>query len=470
MEQHLSQLEGMASVKMALRDMLITLRMNLRRQEEGFENVEFHRHMIFTGNPGTGKTRIARLVSEIYNIVGYSSRPDVVEVQRSDLVGQHVGSTGPKTAAAIGRARGGVLFVDEAYQLTDTLGRGGQDFGGEAVDEMMREMLTQGPNAVTFIFAGYRESMDRFLQYNPGLPSRITFRFHFDDYSIPELVRILALAVDAKGRKIDEATLAQIPSLIERYTDAKLRSNYNGRLCDVVLQSADEAMNRRLASTAARGEALVTYTIDDFEAAFGRFSSDAPAQRCPLRVKVDRHGLGQYYSAMKQAGLVSVDQLAHFDSDSDYAAVFTALGIVDQSHQALFTAMVTQEASAYQEQVLPPGASVDEGAKAKAEVDISFFVTSLGFAQYAHLFVEHEIDVETLGDLTYEHLNDMGIKTVGGRLKILKAIREWNENQSALAQHAALQLQMRLPSVPAKAPASASLSMAARAAADPVEV
>ena len=123
-------------------------------------NMRHVRHIsVFAGNAGTGKTRIARLVAEIFSMLGMSSHGEVIETQRSDLIATHVGQTAVKTRKVIDSARGGVLFVDEAYQLTDVLQRGGTDFGGEAVDEMMRSMLETGPNAVTFVLAGILTAM-----------------------------------------------------------------------------------------------------------------------------------------------------------------------------------------------------------------------------------------------------------------------------------------------------------------------
>ena len=112
------------------------------------------RHMVFTGNPGVGKTTVSRLVAKLYHALGVSSKDHVVEVQKGDLVAGYVNQTASKTAKKIKEAKGGILFVDEAYQLTQALQRGQSDFSGEAIDEMMKVMNDSGRTAVTFIFAG----------------------------------------------------------------------------------------------------------------------------------------------------------------------------------------------------------------------------------------------------------------------------------------------------------------------------
>ena len=122
-------------------------------------------------------------MANLYKQLGVSSKDTVVEVQKGDLVAGYVNQTSIKTAKKIKEARGGILFVDEAYQLTQALQRGQSDFSGGAIDEMMKVMNESGRKACTFVFAGYKKEMDEFVQYNAGLESRIKYRFHFDDYT-----------------------------------------------------------------------------------------------------------------------------------------------------------------------------------------------------------------------------------------------------------------------------------------------
>ena len=173
MEEELGKLVGMESVKKDMRRLCKELSLDLRRRQQGHNTLESIRHMIFTGNPGVGKTTISRLVAKLYKQLGVSSKDHVVEVQKGDLVAGYVNQTAAKTAKKIAEAKGGILFVDEAYQLTEALMRGQSDFSGESIDEMMKCMLTTGRKSVTFIFAGYKKQMDEFITYNAGLESRI---------------------------------------------------------------------------------------------------------------------------------------------------------------------------------------------------------------------------------------------------------------------------------------------------------
>merc|ERR1719440_89095 len=186
--------------------------------------------MMFTGNPGTGKTTVSRLIAKLFKSLGVSSRDHVVEVQKGDLVQGYVNQTAGKTRGKIKEARGGILFVDEAYQLTQSLMRGQSDFSGEAIDEMMRVMNESGRRATTFVFAGYKKEMDEFVQYNAGLESRIKYKFHFDDYSVPELVTITNIKLAAKSFKMTHDASSSLESIISQGTTSELRSKYNGRL------------------------------------------------------------------------------------------------------------------------------------------------------------------------------------------------------------------------------------------------
>lgn len=146
-------------------------------------------HMIFVGNPGCGKTSIARLLARLLYDLGAVRKPSFVEVQRTDLVGTHIGTTGPKTRAKIEEARGGVLFVDEAYRLTSTSDK---DFGTEALEEIMRDMTSGDP---VVIAAGYPTDMRRFLEANEGLSRRFGLTFDFPDFSVGELARSTPLSL-----------------------------------------------------------------------------------------------------------------------------------------------------------------------------------------------------------------------------------------------------------------------------------
>merc|ERR1719407_290724 len=231
--------------------------------------------MMFTGNPGTGKTTVSRLIAKLFKSLGVSSKDHVVEVQKGDLVAGYVNQTAMKTAAKIKAARGGILFVDEAYQLTQAMQRGQSDFAGEAIDEMMKVMNDSGRKATTFVFAGYKKEMDEFVQYNAGLESRIKYRFHFDDYSVPEICTIVNIKMNSKGYKMTGDAKANLAGIIDKGTTPELRSKYNGRLIDNLLQWASDEMNTRLPLDAT-GDQLITLTGTDFSNAVKKFATARP--------------------------------------------------------------------------------------------------------------------------------------------------------------------------------------------------
>ena len=173
MDEELGKLVGMQSVKDNMKKLCKQLSLDIKRKQEGQATLDAIRHMIFTGNPGVGKTTVSRLVAKLFNKLGVASKDTVVEVQKGDLVAGYVNQTSMKTKNKIKEAKGGILFVDEAYQLTQNLMRGQTDFAGEAIDEMMKVMNNVGRKTTTFVFADYKKEMDEFVSYNAGIESRI---------------------------------------------------------------------------------------------------------------------------------------------------------------------------------------------------------------------------------------------------------------------------------------------------------
>merc|ERR1740139_1394011 len=316
MEEELNKLVGMESVKTNMRKLCKQLSLDLRRRQQGHAVLDAIRHMMFTGNPGVGKTTVSRLVAKLYKELGVSSREHVVEVQKGDLVAGYVNQTAQKTEKKIKEARGGILFVDEAYQLTQAMQRGQSDFAGEAIDEMIKVMNESGRKAVTFVFAGYKKEMDEFVQYNAGLESRIKYRFHFDDYTVPELVTIVGIKMKSKGYKLTPDATAGIGAIIDKGTTAELRSKYNGRLTDNLLQWASDEMNQRL-SLDASGDDLVTLSKADLEKAVQRFiTAKPPVKKDPLLLggeKVEYQlkmwSLSQYADLFVRAGYRNLSDL-----------------------------------------------------------------------------------------------------------------------------------------------------------------
>ena len=193
-EKKLSELIGLEEVKIVLNQQLAYNRVSALRQAHGYSNEILNRHLIFSGNPGTGKTVVARLFSEILYNNKIIQENKLVEVGRTDLVGEYVGQTAPKVRKAFDDARGGVLFIDEAYSLIPSSER---DFGHEAISALIQEMENRR-DEVLVIFAGYEELMAQFIETNPGLSSRISREIKFLNYTIDQLIAILELMVNKR--------------------------------------------------------------------------------------------------------------------------------------------------------------------------------------------------------------------------------------------------------------------------------
>ena len=202
---------GLAAVKREVKDLINLAAVEQLRRQHGLPTAGMSLHMVFTGNPGTAKTTVARLFAEIMKDNGLLSKGDLYEVGRSDLVGKYVGWTAQIVKEKFRAARGSVLFIDEAYSLVDD--KEGL-YGDEAINTIVQEMENNRDNMVV-IFAGYPDKMEQFLNRNPGLRSRIAFHVPFEDYSTEELVSIAELIAQNKGLHFDNAARQKLCTVLE---------------------------------------------------------------------------------------------------------------------------------------------------------------------------------------------------------------------------------------------------------------
>ena len=243
----INELVGLAPVKEYVFGLADNLQVQQRRAAAGLKTASLSMHMIFTGNPGTGKTTIARLVAKYLKAIGALKGGQLVEVTRADLVGRYTGHTAPLTNSVIESALGGVLFIDEAYSLY----RGEQDsFGLEAIDTLVKGMEDHRDELVV-ILAGYTKEMETFLTANSGLASRFPNRIEFPDYTAVELLQITHVQAKNKGYRLAESCTEPLLGYYARWQAADARTAGNGRLARNTLEKAIFHQSRRLVAEPA---------------------------------------------------------------------------------------------------------------------------------------------------------------------------------------------------------------------------
>nr|DAD26921.1 TPA_asm: hypothetical protein HUJ06_028389 [Nelumbo nucifera] len=272
LERELLNIVGLHELKQQLRKWAKGMLMDEKRRALGLKIAARKvPHMAFLGNPGTGKTMVARVLGRLLYMVGILPTDKVTEVQRTDLVGEFVGHTGPKTRRKIKEAEGGILFVDEAYRLIPMQKADDKDYGLEALEEIMSVMDS---GKVVVIFAGYSEPMKRVISSNEGFCRRVTKFFHFGDFSSEELAQILHLKMNNQAedsplygfRLHPSCSVEAIKKLIEKGTTLKQRQEMNGGLVDPMLANARENLDLRLDFDCADTNDLLTVTLEDLEA------------------------------------------------------------------------------------------------------------------------------------------------------------------------------------------------------------
>ncbi|MFA7290016.1 MAG: AAA family ATPase [Melioribacteraceae bacterium] len=300
--EELNSYTGLSSIKNSIKDFITFLDYQKQRKLHGLKTEEkIAVNTVFIGNPGTGKTTIARLIGEILSALGFLEKGHVVEVDRSALVGQYIGETAQKTDKAITEAMGGVLFIDEAYTLIKK--GGGQDFGQEAIDIILKRMEDK-KGEFTVVAAGYPDDMETFLNSNPGLKSRFTHTFIFEDYTPEELLIIFNNLIQKEDYKINEEAKELLKKEFINLYRSRDKSFGNARLVRKIFEEAKIKISKRilnLEDSERTPDSINLFTIDDIKSIITR--EKAREVHLPINEEALKESLGELN---KLVGLSSV--------------------------------------------------------------------------------------------------------------------------------------------------------------------
>lgn len=261
--EQLNQMVGLEGVKGHIRKIDALLKVqHIRSQQFGLESVKVTKHMVFTGNPGTGKTTVAKLVAEIFKDSNFLSNGQLIEATRTDFIGQYLGQSEEKTAAIFKKAKGGILFIDEAYAIF----QGERDEFGKAILPAFLTNLEHQRDDMVVILAGYKENMDEFIDSDPGLKSRFSEYIDFDDFNESELLSMMNKLAESWDYKLD-ANLNE--PLTTYFTQEKMDTNFsNGRFVRNLLEKLIQYHALRVSPTIdnTTEDELKTLTVEDLNA------------------------------------------------------------------------------------------------------------------------------------------------------------------------------------------------------------
>lgn len=261
--EELEGMIGLDSVKAEVKSLANYIKLMQDREAKGLKSPNISYHCVFSGNPGTGKTTVARILARIYRDLGVVSKGHLVETDRNGLIGAYVGQTGPKTNALIDSALGGVLFIDEAYGLLDDGG-----YGDEAIATLLKRMEDDRKDLVVIV-AGYTNEMKKFIEANPGLQSRFTRYINFPDYTPEELYNIFLARMKPYSLKLSSDGSDELKKVLNQVFKSKTRNFGNGRYVRNLFETSVTNMANRLSKkNAPTEEELSTITRADIEYAF----------------------------------------------------------------------------------------------------------------------------------------------------------------------------------------------------------
>ncbi|MCW3102738.1 MAG: ATPase central domain protein [Bacteroidetes bacterium] len=290
----LDELIGMEAVKKNIRDHINYINFVKLRKEKGFEDSgKIALHSVFTGNPGTGKTTVVNMLGKLYKKMGLLSKGHVKEVDRSDLVAQYIGQTAPKVKKIIEEAKGGILFIDEAYSLTRAK-EDSNDFGHEVLEILIKEM-SDGTGDIAIMCAGYPKEMQNFIDSNPGLKSRFSHYFHFEDYMPEEMFAIAELAATKKGVTITPDAKAFMQEMLVEVYRTRDNSFGNARYVFSLVDEAKMNLGLRLMGhpnvADMSNEELSTIVLADMQKVFA--SQGRKKLSLEVNEKLLKEGLGE---------------------------------------------------------------------------------------------------------------------------------------------------------------------------------